>query len=442
MSTTIAAERQARSAAPLADAPDVTSPAFKANPYPFYARLRAEAPVYRVKAMTSIHRRDGWLVTRYDDVVSVLKDPRLVKNRRNTALPGERVKEPWVPGVFKPLAQNMLDQDAPDHTRLRALVHKGFTPRLVEQLRTRIQSLTEDLLDSAERKGSVDLVADYALPLPATIIADLLGVPASDRDKFHRWSSKIVNVTSHREVLGATFHIWQFVRYIRALIKQRRAEPRDDLITSLVQAEEAGDTLSEDELVAMIFLLLVAGHETTVNLIASGTLALIEHPDQLERLRQDPSLGKTAVGELLRFTSPVELATERFAREDLEVAGTGDPSGGGPSGAGAQPGAGRPAVVIPRGEMVLAVLGSANHDERQFPDPETLDLSRTPNQHVAFGQGAHYCLGAPLARLEGQIAFETLLRRAPSLRLAVPATSLRWRRALFLRGLERLPVAL
>jgi cytochrome P450 PksS len=252
------------------------------------------------------------------------------------------------------------------------------------------------------------------------VIADLLGVPAADRHKFHGWSEKIVAVAGARDMLVALPHAWSFLRYLRALIARRRAEPRDDLITALLQAEEAGDRLSEDELLAMVFLLLVAGHETTVNLIASGTLALLQHPDQLARLRDDPALMRTAVEELLRFTSPVQVSTERYAIEEIEIAGT----------------------RIPRDGMTLVILGSANRDEGQFTAPDALDVGREPNRHVAFGLGAHYCLGAPLARLEGQIALAGLLRRAPELRLAAPAESLRWRRGLFLRGLEKLPVAL
>jgi cytochrome P450 PksS len=289
---------------------------------------------------------------------------------------------------------------------------------LVERMRPRTQQLADDLLDAAQRKGRVELVADYALPLPTTIIALILGVPAGDRDRFHRWSSTIVSVASAREGLLAIPHLWLFMRYLRRLIARRRVNPRDDLVTALVQAEEAGDRLSEDELLAMVFLLLIAGHETTVNLIASGTLALLQHPDQRERLSREPTLIKSAVEELLRYTSPVEIATERFAREPVLLAGT----------------------TIPRGELVLAVIGSANRDERQFEHPDRLELTREPNRHVAFGQGAHYCLGAPLARLEGQIAIYTLLRRIPGLRLAPAPRPLRWRRGMFVRGLEALPL--
>jgi cytochrome P450 len=317
----------------------------------------------------------------------------------------------------------MLDLDDPDHARLRALVSKAFTPRLIERLRGRIETLCEELLDAMkrqrERKSGTDLVVGYALPLPATVIAELLGVPVEDKAKFHRWSNRLVSVSSGRDMLSALPAALSLVRYLRRLVERRRADPQDDLITALIRAEEADDRLSEDEDRKRAFLLLVAGHETTVNLIASGTLALLEHPQQTERLRRDPSLAKPAVEELLRYTSSVEMATERYAREDTQIAGT----------------------TIPRGELVLAVLGSANRDERHFEDPETLDLARDPNRHLAFGRGGvHHCLGAPLARMEGQIALNAFLRRFPGARLA-PET-LRWRRGLFLRGLERLPLVL
>jgi cytochrome P450 len=401
-------------------APDLASPRFKANPYPFYARLRNEAPVWRT---TLRDRRTAWLVTRYEDVAGVLKDRTFAKDPLNAMDPEQRAKTPWVPGFLKPLERNMLDLDDPDHVRLRALVSKAFTPRLVEQLRGRIEALCEELLDAMERKGGrqggAELVADYALPLPATVIAELLGVPAQDHNKFHRWSSRVLSVSSSRDMMRALPAALAFVRYLRKMFERRRIDPKDDLMTALVQAEEAGDKLSEDELLAMGFLLLVAGHETTVNLIASGTLALLEKPDQMEKLKEDPSLIGPAVEELLRYTSPVDMATERYAREDVEVAGT----------------------TIPRGELVLAVLGSANRDERHFENPDALDLARDPNRHLAFGRGGvHHCLGAPLARIEGQIAVGAFLRRFPEASLAVRPDSLRWRRGLFLRGLKRLPL--
>jgi cytochrome P450 len=399
-------------------APDLASPAFKADPHPFYARLRAEAPVYRVTVHVP-ERRTGWLVTRYEDAAVVLKDGRFAKDRHSVLQPGQRAAPIWIPAFTRPLKRNMLDLDAPDHTRLRALVHKAFSPRLIDRLRGRIQTLCDELLDAAPRRGKLDLIADYALPLPATIIAELLGVPVEDQHRFHRWSNRMLSISSTRDILLAIPSMWMFLRYFRKLIERRRADPRDDLITALIQAEETGDRLNQEELLAMVVLLLVAGHETTVNLIGSGTLALLQHPEQLARLHNEPALIKSAIEELLRFTSPVEIATERYAREDTEVAGT----------------------TIPRGELVLAVIGSANRDERQFERPNKLDLGREPNPHLSLGQGIHYCLGASLARLEGQIAIETLLRRLPRLRLAAAPASLRWRRGTFLRGLMSLPLS-
>lgn len=398
--------------------PDLASPRFKADPYPFYARLRAEAPVWRTRLPD---KRTAWLVTRYEDVAGVLKDGRLAKDPLNAQDPEQRAEGPWVPGFLKPLEQNMLDLDDPDHKRLRALVSKAFTPRLIERLRERIEEICRELLDVMERKSRTELVRDYALPLPATVIAELLGIPAKDQRRFHRWSNRIVSISSGRDVWRALPAALAFVRYLRRMSERRRASPEDDLMSALVQAEESGDTLSEDELLAMSFLLLVAGHETTVNLIASGTLVLLEHPDQLEKLEDESRLIKPAVEELLRYTSPVEIATERYARWDLEISGT----------------------TVPRGELVLAVLGSANRDDQYFEDPDTLNLARDPNRHLAFGRGGvHHCLGAPLARMEGQIAISALLRRFPNLHLDMDPGSLRWRRGIFLRGLQRLSLVL
>jgi cytochrome P450 len=397
---------------------NITSAEFKADPYPFYARLRAEAPVYRVVLPD---KRPAWLLTRYDDVAAALKDERLVKDRANAMSREQLTKQPWAPAFIRPIERNMLCVDGPDHARLRALVHKAFTPRRIEDMRVRIQRISDDLLDAAVGKGRMDLIGDFALPLPVTVIADILGIPQADRHKFHRWTRAMISATASAHLVQLLIipNMLAFLRYIRKLIQTRRADPQDDLTSALVQAEEAGDQLSEDELVAMIFLLLVAGHETTVNLIGNGMLALLEHRDQLEKLQNDPALIKTAVEELLRYASPVELADERYAREDITLHG----------------------VTIPRGELVYAALASANRDERQFPNADMLDITREPNRHLAFGQGTHYCLGAPLARLEGQIAISTLLRRMPDLGLAVAPSALRWNKGIILRGLEALPVA-
>ena len=399
------------------DAVNIASPEFKANPFPFYARLRTETPVYRTMLPT---REPAWLITRYDDAVAVLKDERFVKNKANALTPAQLAGQPWFRKLFKSLQRHLLSQDPPDHTRLRALVNKAFTPRLVEQMRDRIQALTDQLLDPVPARGHLELISDFALPLPVTVIAEMLGVPVEDRHAFHHWSKAIMSAAhSTWRLLYAVPNAILFLRYIRRFIRKRRATPQNDLVSALVLAEEAGETLSEDELVAMVLLLLVAGHETTVNLIGNGMLALLEHPDQLVKLRHDPGLIKSAVEELLRFTSPVETATDRYAREDVTIGG----------------------MTIRRGDMVYVAIASANRDDRQFANPDVLDVAREPNKHLSFGLGAHFCLGAPLARLEGQIAISTLLRRLPGLRLTIAPSQLRWRRGLLLRGLEALPVA-
>jgi cytochrome P450 PksS len=395
---------------------DVTDATFKANPFPFYAQLRAEAPVFPVMLPT---KQRAWLITRYDDVLNVLKDERFAKDRRNAMTLEQLKKSPWVPSVFKPLERNMLDLDSPDHTRLRALVHKAFTPRLIEQMRDQIQDLANDLLDTVEPKGSMDLIANFALPLPLTMIGRILGVPAEDNHKFHRWCKTLISAGTNRNLFVLIPNIMAFMRYLKKLIKERRANPKEDLITALVQAKDGSDQLSEDEILAMIILLLIAGHETTVNLIGSGSLALLEHPDQLAQLRSEPALIKTAIEELVRFVCPVEMATERYAREDSTIAET----------------------IIPRGELVMAVIGSANRDANYFDNPDALDITRKNNKHLSFGLGAHYCLGAPLARLEGQIAISTLIQRMPNLQLSIPPDQLRWRGTFVLRGLEALPVS-
>ncbi len=266
----------------------------------------------------------------------------------------------------------------------------------------------------------MDLIDDYAFPLPITVIAELLGVPAEDRNKFREWSNAAVSGDTTQEYMEKVLlpHMQAFTGYLRAMFEEKRKNPKDDLISGLVRAEEAGDKLSEDELLGMVFLLLIAGHETTVNLIGNGMLALLQHPDQLQKLREDPSLIKPAIEELLRYDGPVESSTERFAREDIAIGGT----------------------VIPKGEMVMVVIASADHDPERFANPDELDLTRADNKHLAFGKGIHFCLGAPLARMEGQIAINTLLRRIPELRLADSPGSLTWRPGMVLRGLKGLPV--
>jgi cytochrome P450 len=397
---------------------NIAASEFKADPFPYYRRLREVSPVHRVKLPEG---KMAWLVTRYDDVVQVLTDERFFKDFQFLAKDhvNSTFLERHLGPFLMPLARHMLNRDPPDHTRLRTLVQQAFSPRLVERMRGRIQQLSDELLDRAVGRGRMNLIADYALPIPTTVIAEMLGVPVADRHKFHRWSIAMLAAGATRfGLLLAMPSAMSFMRYIRQFIKIRRADPRDDLVSALISAQEASERLTDDELLSMILLLIVAGHETTVNLIASGTLALLQHPDQLEKLRGNPALIKPAVEELLRFTAPVETATERFAREDVEVAG----------------------VKISKGDLVLAAIASANRDENQFPDPDTLDITREPNRHLAFGLGIHFCLGASLARLEGQIAINALLTRTRDLRLAVLPNALRWRTGLVLRGLKALPV--
>ena len=397
---------------------DVTAPGFKADPFPFYARLRAEAPVLQVHVP---RMGPAWLVTRYDDVSAVLKDDRLLKNQRDALTPEQLRKARTMPRMFAALERGLLGLDGADHDRLRALVHKAFTPRRIEQMREQIQLLADELLDAAERRGgAMDLIADYALPLPLTIIGRIIGVPERDNRRFSTWSTTLIGAASRRNPLGAVPSVLRFLRYLRTLIAERTERPRDDLISALAKARDGDDRLTADEVLTMIVLLLTAGHETTVNLIGSGTLALLQHPDQLARLRDDPALRTPGIEELVRYVVPAEQATQRYAREDVVIAG----------------------VPVPRGSLVMAVLASANRDGNHFDDPDMLDVGRTANRHLSFGQGIHYCLGASLSRLEGQIAIGTLLRRAPGLRLTVAPDQLRWRGGFILRGLEALPVTL
>jgi cytochrome P450 len=383
------------------------------DPLSYFARIRAAGPVTPVM-MPEGNR--AWLVTRYEDVRGALADPRLNKDWARKLTP-----EDWEPDpVSGFLSVHLLNLDPPDHTRLRKLVTKAFTARRVAGLRPRIEAITTSLLDTMASASTdeVDLIDAFAFPLPITVICELIGIPAADQEEFKRWSHAIVSsVVSQEEVYSAGLAMYH---YFTDLLAAKRKEPADDLLSALITARDEGDSLNERELMAMMFLLLVAGHETTTNLIASGTLALLTHPEELSRLRGDPALLPGAVEELLRFVNPVNHATERFTLEPTEIAG----------------------VTIPAREWVLCVTSSANHDPARFADPERLDLSRDAGGHLAFGHGIHFCLGAPLARLEGEIAFGSLLARFPALSLAVPASSLRWRPSSLIHGLESLPVRL
>lgn len=366
-----------------------------------------------------------WLATSYDDAVAILKDPRftmdwrkVVPAKNGQASAGANTSR-YVPLMGKP---NLLNTDPPDHARLRTLVSKAFTPRMVEQLRPRVQHITDELLDAVQAQGTIDLIADFAFPLPITVISDMLGIPPSHRKPFRTWTQTIVQSQSlalkpGQEAAGQAAE-QEFITYIKTLLASKRVHPGDDLTSALVQAEEQGDTLSEDELLAMVFLLITAGHETTVTLIANGMLALLEHAEQMQLLRADPRLLPSAIEELLRYTAPVSLSSPRWALEDIPLRDK----------------------VIRKGEMVRCALLAADTDPQQFPDPTVLNILRQENAHVAFGKGIHFCLGAPLARLEGQIALGTLLRRFPDLRLAHDPAQLVWKDAGSLRSLSALPV--
>ena len=396
---------------------NITDAKFKANPFPFYARLRAEAPVFPVTVRGG---QRAWLVTHYDDVLAVLKnDQHFVKDPKNAMTFEQLKKAPKIPPMFRALERNMLSLDAGDHDRLKALVHKAFTPRMIEQMRDQTQAVTDAALDNFQRKGSMDLIADFALPVPLTIIGRILGVPESDNHRFNSWTRAFIEIGGGGNPLFLIPSMLAFMGYLKKLIKERRIRPRDDLISGLVKAQEGNDQLTDDEVLAMIFLLLSAGHETTVNLIGSGALALLEHPDQIIKLRDQPELIKPAVEELVRYVVPAEMTTQRYATKDINIAG----------------------ITIPRGEMVLGVLASANRDPKHFENPDVVNIARENNKHLSFGQGMHYCLGAPLSRLEAQIALSTLFRRVPNLRVSIAPEQIRWRSGFIVRGLESLPVS-
>ncbi len=385
---------------------------FVADPYPMYHRLRAEDPVH--------HSPLGfWVLTRYPDVMAMLRDPRLIKEPIAAFVAARFGMAVPPPG----LGLSMLDRDPPDHTRLRGLVSKAFTPRALERLRPEVQQIVDGLLDEVEARGSMDLVEEFAYPLPVRVICEMLGVPVKDHERFKAWGLDIArgldaimlppdSEVGRRSISGRR----ALADYFRGLIAERRAAPRDDMLSALIAAEEAGDKLNEEELLATCILLLVAGHETTVNLIGNGTLALLRHPDQLRTLRENPGLIGTAVEELLRFDGPVQR-TARIPSEDITIGGQ----------------------TIGKGEMVMPFLGAADRDPAQFPDPDRLDITRADNRHIAFGMGIHFCLGAPLARMEGQIAINTLLARLPKLSLATDRPQ--FRQSLTLRGLQALPLS-
>ncbi|GAA2673743.1 cytochrome P450 [Streptomyces lunalinharesii] len=381
---------------------------FVTDPYPYYAKLRAQGPVHQV---LTPYDQPAWLVVGHEAVRTALADPRLGKDWSGANLPR-------ADGDDVPLFTNMLDVDPPHHTRLRKLVAKEFTSRRVEALRPRVQRLTDELLDAmlTAPDDRADLIEALAFPLPMTVICELLGVPSMDREAFRAWSHELVSPTGPEAAQQA---VEAMSGYLTTLIASLRRESGEGLLADLIRtSDEDGDRLSPEEVIGTAFLLLVAGHETTVNLIANGVRALLEHPAQLAALQADDGLLDNAVEEMLRYDGPVETATWRWAAEPVELAGT----------------------VIPAGSAVLISLASASRDPERFADADDFDITRDPRGHVAFGHGIHFCLGAPLARLEGRIALRSLLERCPGLALDNAAPSATWRPGLLMRGTDRLPV--
>jgi len=387
------------------------------DPYPFYDRLRSEDPVHWSDILK------GWVLTRHADVVFGLRDARLSAKRTHLwmqSIPSE-LREQMKP-LGRRIAAQLIHLDPPDHTRLRRLVNKAFTPKSVEDLRPRIQASVNELLDRLAPRGEMEMIADFAYQLPATVISDMIGIPPGDRDQFRKWSGDLMDfhgatsLTIPDLVGQASRSMEALTRYFVERIQMLRREPDGSLLSALVAVEEQGDMLSEEELVGICNLLFVAGHETTMNLIANGTLLLLRHPDQLQMLRDAPDLIASAVEEVLRHESPVKRQS-RLALEDVEIGGK----------------------LVREGQYVMNMLPAANRDPARFPDPARFDISRTDNRHVAFGSGIHFCLGAFLARVEGQIALGTLFDRFPALRLA--SDRLEWRENMAIRGLKALPLA-
>lgn len=396
---------------------DIFTPQAIADPYPIYRRLQTDAPRFWDEA------RGLWIFTRYADVSTLLAHPSLGAEKFDpNGLP--TTLQPEFGPLYAMLSRQMLFQDPPRQTRLRSLAAKAFTPRVVEHLRFQIQQWTDAFLDAAlinRADGSLDIIRDLAYPLPATVIAEMLGIPPEDRDQFKQWSDDFAGFLGTFSNDCADLRpflrgIYRLMDYLHGIVDRTRAKPGDNLLSALIEVEEQGDKLTEEELIANCLLLLVAGHETTTNLIGNGLYALLSHADQAAWLRQNPALIPGAIEELLRYESPIQWTT-RHAKETITLDG----------------------LRIEAGKFLMLGLGAANRDPAQFTAPDCLDLARREGRHLAFGWGVHYCLGAALARLEGQIALGTLLRRFPTLRLAAEG-SLRWRPNLIFRAQESLPV--
>ena len=387
---------------------------FLQNPYPMFDRLRAEAPVFWS------NKGRYWLISRYADAHTLLRElpAEMALQRRPRVNPRIQLIPPAAE-LLKSRSHWLLAIDPPDHTRLRSIFNKAFTPAMVNQLRPRIQKIASDLIDALQDKAEIELISDYAFVLPVTVITEMLGIPAEDRDKFRHWSHALTQTLEPRPVLDldrinrANQSNRDLIDYLRPLIQDRRRNPKNDLISALVEAEEKGNKLSEQELLGNCVLLLVGGHETTVNLIGNGVLALLRNPEQLEMLKSDPTLIVSAVEEFLRYDSPAQIV-RGVAVEEIELRG----------------------CRIKKGDMIVILLGACNRDPAVFPKPDKLDIQRSPNKHISFSEGIHYCLGASLARAEGKIAIATLINRLPGFRLKTDKVE--YKQPFALRGVKEL----
>ena len=394
-----------------------------ANPYPHYHQFRDQAPVHWNEPLQT------WVLTRYADVLEAFRDRRMSANRMHRyegRLP-EPMGEKMAP-IFRIFSNMMLVSDPPSHTRLRSLANKAFTPRVVEGMLSHIQATVDQALDGVESTGRMDVISDLAYPLPVTVICDMLGVATEDQDQFKSWADDLATFLGRIRNLAEIVEVAQrsaldMIDYLRGITRECRQKPRDDLISALVAAEEEGGVFSEDELFSMFVLLQIGGHETTTNLIGNGTLALLQNPEEMQKLRNDPSLIETAVEEFLRYHSPIQT-TGRIALEDLEIGGK----------------------RISKGQAIGTYIGAANRDPARFPDPDGLDITRQENRHLGLAFGPHFRLGAALARIEGQIAIGTMLRRVEQLRLEPPLSAegrledFPWRQNPTFRGLKSLTV--
>jgi pimeloyl-[acyl-carrier protein] synthase len=386
------------------------------DPHATWRRLRSTAPVYRSRVFAA------WICTRYDDVLHVLRDRNFTTDRNDVLLMKLLKRVARGDAVMTSLIdRNLLMIDGADHARLRGLVSKAFTPRRVEQLRPRLQTIVDELLDRAAEAGGMEVIGDLAHPLPVTAIAELLGVPTQDRQRFRAWSADLIRLLDPVQGTGGFEPSRRAARelyaYFQPLLAERRADPRDDLLSAMIAAEQDGESLDEMDLVGLSSLLLVAGHETTANLIGNAVVALLRNPGEHKRLQENPELISSAVDELLRYDPPIAM-TDRAVREDCEIGGK----------------------HIRKGQLVAVVLAAANRDPEHFPDPDRLDLGRPNNHHLTFGQGNHFCLGSQLARLETELAIGSLVRRFPEFTGAPDPPA--WRRSMLIRGPESLPLRL